>query len=1389
MTSLPTARGELPRLYELDPLRFQGLCRDLYLLEPDYITADVFGTPGQLQRGVDVLAIRRGGEGIAVGQCKRVTPDALRPALLKQASQDFLEHLGYWQERNVQRFIVFVAPDTSRTHIQEESLRQRDVFTELGIRYELWGQATIVSRLRSQPGITENYLGREWRDTLCGTAMSGFPRDSAILDRVLRTQIETLAGHVSGAASADIEALRQAWRCGRRGEATAGVRRLREPSRWQAFPSSLQATILRFEAQLALDADDLARAQQLAHEASALDPDACVRLHSLIARAEDRHEHALELLDNATDDESRTLRASLLMEGGQVPHALSLLESAVGYADAHRLRALGFALLRDLPRARLEIEKAVELAPGWHGTLYTKVIVHYLSGLSPAALSSHLPPWPQPEAWHFIKTDDESRAFFSSVVETVSELENNAELEPEERRVYEAWHIAGLANDPERRNEATAYCREALERDPGNYQMTAWALARRLDVDLTRVRFTLRERCGTSQAVLPDVIVLLALYAHSGDFQAALDLLGTSGSLFAKADAEELRRFWEIQLEALSGEVPAPPVDRAAEGPSAEAVLIALRARARATGDHEPLVDELRLRAEGGDDAASFELCQGLVFLERWQEALPIARTLPERVRTAEAVSLSCITLYNAKQREECLRTLDLYRGVFPHAELPNDMRRLRLAAQRKSGLLPVAATTAEDLFRHEPSTVHFRLLSDLYFEKGDFASLVVLARQHDQFPDLTPSDLLRLSMRVSVEDKGVATALWRQASNMGVADTEVTIALELGYKLGLDREVRPLVERLGALAATPQGHVRKMNLDDMREMLVARRDDIERAHQMYRAGDIPVHVFAHHLGRPLVFWYRRAPLLNQQSSRTVAGPTYVRHGWRVGMSVALDPQVTIRLHADLTALLMAYHLDILEKIEDAFGTIVLPHWTAIALAEMRDAVRPIQPARRDALRIVHDLTARNCIQVVGLGTASSPNATIPGLDTRSAHLLAQAIDSRCLLVDFLPLTGESTEPLQLAPEHEGALRSGHCVVEALHAYGEISETQRTAALEALGPEHAKPLNRSISKDAGLLCTAGILELLASSGALRHATRVFAVRVGSDDFEKLVQQPLTGLEADEEDAAWLTGLINHVSRGIDNGLYRVLPDFRDESEPRTTEYEESPSLNCLLDLQRFPPRHGDVIWADDRWLTGFSHRDGVPIVDTVDLLHLLRQRAGLSEADFFLIIHRLREGNFRYISLDTNEITFHVRPATVKDGNIVETRELRTLRRQYAAALADGNTLRITASDEGAGLEWPFVLASGSAAVNAVADIWKEVALPDVVQPKAEWILRNVYVPDRGRSFMQVERSEELDHRMEALALGGLLCHAISFPVDSASRATRRLYFRVGLSASASAAF
>jgi hypothetical protein len=171
-----TAAGELPRLFELDPLRFQGLCRDLYQSEPEIATAEVFGTPGQFQRGADIVATRRDGLGIDVGQCKRVKPGAFNAGVLEEASNELFRHFEYWRERGICKFILFVASDASQTQVQEEHLRQRDRFRHSGVEFELWSAGVITNKLRAQPGIVRTYLDEQWTAILCGVGITGFPQ-------------------------------------------------------------------------------------------------------------------------------------------------------------------------------------------------------------------------------------------------------------------------------------------------------------------------------------------------------------------------------------------------------------------------------------------------------------------------------------------------------------------------------------------------------------------------------------------------------------------------------------------------------------------------------------------------------------------------------------------------------------------------------------------------------------------------------------------------------------------------------------------------------------------------------------------------------------------------------------------------------------------------------------------------------------------------------------------------------------------------------------------------------------------------------------------------------------------------------------------------------------
>jgi tetratricopeptide (TPR) repeat protein len=1373
MISPPTARGELPRLYELDPLRFQELCRDLFQAEPDIATAEVFGTPGQLQRGVDIVATPRQGTSIAVGQCKCIEPDSLTVAALRQASRDFLDHLAYWRDREVRRFIVFVAPDASRTEIQEEHLRQREAFRQLGISYELWGAGTIQNKLRPQPGITSTYLGDYWRDILCGTAISGFPRESVIIDGILRAQLDTLAGYVSTAAEAEVEALRLAWREGRRREAFNGLAALHESGRWGTFSPALKSTVLRFESQLALEQDDLARAKPLADEAALLNPTATVRLQALIARSENDRDRAISLLQGASDKEALTLRAALLMESNRVSEGLTILGEIAGHAEAHRLQALGFMLQRDPVKARLEIAKAVELSPTWHATLYTKATVYYLSGLSPAILPPVIPQWPEPQDWNFIKTDDESRSYFDTAVAALTILETEREATVEERRVYETWHLACLANDPERRDEATSYCRDVLKRDPGHYRVLAWALARRLEVDLSSPAQALKEQIARGTATPPEVIALTLAAVGNGDLQGAKSVLESTRPLFADEGAKELWRFWMTQVTSAVGEAsPLPDVADASQIP--EMALVILRARARQDGDWEPLISELRRRADAADGRAAFELCELLGTLGRWTDATPYARILAGTVATADALLLGCVTLYNAREYEDCVRELDLHRELFPHAEFPTQAQRLRLAAQRELGLLPAASAGAEELFRREPTVAHFKILADLYFEKGDFASLVVLARRHQQFEDLTNRDLLRLSMRIAIEDRSTAADLWRRCLARGFDDEEVSAALEIGYKLGLDRELRSLVHRLADLAAKGDGTVRQMGFEQVKQLLTERRSDVERVYRMYLTGQIPIHLAAEHLRRPIVSWYRRALLLNEESGRSIAGPTFVRSGWRTGRSVTFDPDITLSLHADLTALFLAFHLGVLDRIEATFRPIVLPHLTLTALAAMRDAARPHQPARVEALRALQDAVSRGLVRVEH--EAIDPDVhESEGVGPRSNRLLTLARRNSWLLTDFLPLTNQDGQPVALGPDLDQLLRTGHALVEALHSMGEISKIQADTAYDALGPEHVRSARRDVSKDATVLVSAGVLELLASGQVLEATARAFSLRVERNDFETSVVAELLGYQASEEDATWITSLITRLNRGLEDGAYRVLPDFMHTAEG-LGDAAESPAVNCLLDLLRFAPSRGDVIWADDRWLNSYAHRDSIPVLDTFDLLHLLQERGTISSLELLQFSHRLRDCDLRLFSLQASEVREMTHRGQIVDGILNETRELRTLRRYYARSLAAGELLRVAPVEQGLGVEWPFLLASGAAVINAVVELWEADPIADSARPRAEWVLRNLYAPDRGRAFTSAERSADIDLRLEAVALNALLTHTLGFGLPDDTRQARRSY-------------
>jgi Restriction endonuclease len=102
--------SDSPPFHKLNEYTFQKLCCELHARQPGIASCDVYGTRGQRQRGIDLLAHRRGSMEKEVGQCKRY--DDFPPAEIRKASEEFLEHPGEDAVQALRFAAICVNPST-----------------------------------------------------------------------------------------------------------------------------------------------------------------------------------------------------------------------------------------------------------------------------------------------------------------------------------------------------------------------------------------------------------------------------------------------------------------------------------------------------------------------------------------------------------------------------------------------------------------------------------------------------------------------------------------------------------------------------------------------------------------------------------------------------------------------------------------------------------------------------------------------------------------------------------------------------------------------------------------------------------------------------------------------------------------------------------------------------------------------------------------------------------------------------------------------------------------------------------------------------------------------------------------------------------------------------
>lgn len=177
---------QLLPFHMLGEVNFERLCTRLAQVQPHIIEARQFGTKGQRQDGIDVLARLDNSASVMTYQCKCYLQ--YTPGELAQAVYEFLYKKVPNRPTNVAEYrgrkdppenkwakagnslILCVACEAKTANLTQEKDDQIERLKLHLIGFEVWDQADLTIKLQAFPEIILDFFNLEWVEQICGRA-------------------------------------------------------------------------------------------------------------------------------------------------------------------------------------------------------------------------------------------------------------------------------------------------------------------------------------------------------------------------------------------------------------------------------------------------------------------------------------------------------------------------------------------------------------------------------------------------------------------------------------------------------------------------------------------------------------------------------------------------------------------------------------------------------------------------------------------------------------------------------------------------------------------------------------------------------------------------------------------------------------------------------------------------------------------------------------------------------------------------------------------------------------------------------------------------------------------------------------------------------------------
>lgn len=1361
-----------PQIYpfvDVNETEFEDLCRDLFAKSSEVTHARKLFGKGYKQFGGDILIQAAGSIDSFVAQCKHYPLSDFSRADIEGAVKLFTDHWkSHWEKHNVTRFYLLVArPLTTDDQLLAVHEQRSRLLKDFNVEFIYWDSKDLEGELKPHRDLVREYLGPYW-EKICPSnsdpaGASGFVADQ-VGARLLNREFEQMASLLSESTRANLEPVRELARTGKQAEAFDQLSEIKTKS-FDRLDRKTRAELLSLEIRLGLPRLlDAPSARRLLGEIEIEDPEfQTLYLDALVTSHEQGLRAALDKLAHCPDVSTLNLKLTLLINADDFAAAECEYETTAEQFDFDtETRRLYAAVLLGLGKTN-EAEKLIDEVyaekPQWEGVKIIRAIIYYLSGLTlPPSTAGNSPlAFPHPQPWHSIKTDDESQRKRRGAAETFQELLGIEDRDWEQQRIFETWLLATLADDQTRQSEALDYCRKLLADDPAHSYALIWAINRNFQIDFARSTEFLAARFAGEELPeekLNEALVLLPLYLRSGEFDKAATHLARMKPVLAAHGSPYLADYWHCQIEiARTDGATIDPrtlkrVDDAdlRRGLQIKALVTRFHKNPTRANRRNLLRGLLKLYRRSGDGLALYNYCLLSHGQKDWREIAFYADALLVRFPTPEGIRLAANAFYNRNLPEKTLSVLNDFRQVFPRGELPDDLSRLKSHSLLLSGRPAQAAREAQGLFEREKSAENFLALVETARHTDDVFSITRAIKQMPQLDDLTPRQRLKISNLLTRSNPEYAADMWRAAKEK--LDEAIDLAGDLyiqGQKLGLEDEAEAIFPQMMANAERGKDGGWTATTDEFIEWFQSRSADLDELENLYQTGQFPVHIYCERLNLALTELFRAQPRRNLETENFIErAKIMTRSAARPNrLEEVFSRREEWNFHLDLTSLLLCQELDLFDALEKCAPVFVSHEIIPLLNSEIETLQNSPPEAVAAVQTVLRGLEMNHCRRfTVALEISAEERERYAGFlkdfNEDDLRLLLQAAEEKAAVVVTLPLRKNQTgKIIALTDEFTDLTYDWHDLLAALLKTDQLSAAQKAAAETALkktsGEEHSRPM----SPETTLYLTGRAATELAKLDLFEAACHIFPAAMDERN-ESALREDVRRFEAEQGTIGQLENLKERLRRGFESDIYRGislerLREVGEEGKALTGDYRER-SLTEILRLKSFGAESRDAAVIEDRFITRHASVDNsIPLFTVYELLEYLKRRDFLTENDYYERLMRLRERNFRYLSLTGEEILYHFKRALPTDALIdrrfARSREFATLRRYFSDCLLDNHLLQPPAPGKPNNMgDWRFVILSERAVTEAIGRVWCEAESLDAARTQADLLLFDFYV-------------------------------------------------------------